>query len=134
MLFWRGLWFPAGVQYCLQSSPLLHSTLLLECGPLHPVIGCYLHQMFVMLKFCVKKTRASRSHFSHLFVSAPSFFQRFWLFIYLFVLWRFNKTQNVSGSCVVLISICVSLAIHYPLVLCVCLYFCFHFPQFSCTH
>lgn len=43
------------VLYCLQSSPLLESTLLVECSPLHPVIGCYLDQMFVLLKLCMKR-------------------------------------------------------------------------------
>lgn len=39
----------SAAQYCLQRSPLLDSTLLVECGPLHPVIGCYLDQIFVLL-------------------------------------------------------------------------------------
>lgn len=71
------------VLYCLQSSPLLESTLLVECGPLHSVIGCYLDQMLVLLKFCMKRRDL----------------QGLISLIYLFQLYRFSAAQLIYLFC-----------------------------------
>ncbi len=71
------------VLYCLQRSPLLESTLLVECGPLHPVIGCYLDQMLVLLKFCMKRRNL----------------QGLISLIYLFQLHRFSAALVINLFC-----------------------------------